>query len=59
LMSSPAIFTRHVVFHARAGGNQAAHDNVFLESAQVVHLSVGRGFDQHPAAGWTVLAIEA
>ena len=36
-----------VVLHAGAGRNQAAHDDVLLEAAQVVHLAVDGGFGEH------------
>ena len=36
-----------VVLHAGAGRDQAAHDDVLLEAAQVVHLAVDGGFGEH------------
>src|ERR1035437_1746366 len=36
-----------VILHAGAGRDQAAHDHVFLQTAQVVHLAVNGGFGEH------------
>src|SRR6266852_2737328 len=36
-----------IVLHAGAGGDQTAHDHVFLQTAQVVHRSLNGGFGEH------------
>ena len=36
-----------VELHPRAGRDQAAHDDVLLEAAQVVDLAADRGLGQH------------
>src|SRR5579883_1581626 len=36
-----------VILHAGAGRNQAAHDHVLLQAAQVVHLAVDRSFGEY------------
>src|SRR5205823_11205078 len=36
-----------VVFHPGTGRNQAADDDVFLQTAQVVHRSLNRSFGEH------------
>src|SRR5450755_1835055 len=36
-----------VVLHAGAGGNQAAHDDVFLQPAQMIDRSLNGSFGQH------------
>src|SRR5579864_4518662 len=36
-----------IALQAGAGGDQAAHDDVFLEAAQVVHLAGDGGFGEH------------
>ncbi len=37
-----------VVIHAGSGRDEAAHDDVFLQAAQVVHLAVDGGFGKNP-----------
>src|SRR5437899_4595772 len=36
-----------VILHPRGGRDQAAHDDILLQAAQVVHLAVDRGFGKH------------
>src|SRR5436305_4506600 len=36
-----------VILHAGAGRNEASHDDVLLQSAQVVHRSLDGGFGEH------------
>ena len=46
-ITSSAILILAVELHARAGRDQAAHDDVLLQAAQVVHLAADRGLGEH------------